>query len=175
MHSRIHFYLLLISGFLLAGCSASEALYDYDKSADFSVYKTFARKEADSKAAAGKTESPVLNMKFSQALDSVLTEKGYVFDAANPDLLVSYVTSIEFLPSYGTTNFEKWQGAWSKSETSLLVTKGVIIIDIVDTKTNRLIWRGWETEMIGELPKNVPEKIRSVVNTILENFPARRK
>ncbi|MCK6603685.1 MAG: DUF4136 domain-containing protein [Ignavibacteriaceae bacterium] len=175
MYSRITYLIIIFAGLFLSSCSAPEPKYDFDKSVDFSSYKTFTRKEAETKAAAGKAESPILNMKFSEAIDSVIAGKGYIHDSENPDFVVTYVSSVEFLPNYGTTNFEKWQGAWSKSETSVLVTKGVIVIDIIDAHTGKLIWRGWDTELVGELPRNIPEKIRNVVSTILENFPARGK
>lgn len=175
MYYRVTYLIIISAVLLLSSCSAPEPKYDFDKSVDFSSYKKFTIKEAKTKSEGGKTESPVLTMKFSEAIDSVISGKGYIHDSENPDFVVTYVSSVEFLPNYGTTNFEKWQGAWSKSETSVLVTKGVIVIDIVDAHTGKLTWRGWDTELVGEPPRNIPKKIRNAVSTILENFPARGK
>ena len=50
--------------------------------------------------------------------------------------------------------------------------EGTLIIDLMDTKTNTLIWRGWATDVITNSVRKDPEAaIQNAVAKIFQEFP----
>lgn len=47
--------------------------------------------------------------------------------------------------------------------------EGTIVIDIIDRRTNEIVWRGRANDMI--TPTNLEEKLRNYVDAIFEEFP----
>ena len=47
--------------------------------------------------------------------------------------------------------------------------EGTIVVDIIDRRTNEIIWRGRANDVI--TPTNLEEKLRTYVNAIFEEFP----
>lgn len=47
--------------------------------------------------------------------------------------------------------------------------EGTIVIDIIDRRTNEIVWRGRANDVI--TPRNLEEKLSNYVNAIFEEFP----
>lgn len=47
--------------------------------------------------------------------------------------------------------------------------EGTIVIDLINRKTNEIVWRGKAEDII--TPNNLEEEIRTYVNAIFDNFP----
>ena len=47
-----------------------------------------------------------------------------------------------------------------------------MIIDLMDTKTNNLVWRGWAVNFLDEdKPDQIEDQIKVAVGKIFEKFP----
>ena len=48
-----------------------------------------------------------------------------------------------------------------------------MVLDVVDARTNELIWRGWATDELDDdpTPEAVQKYVREAVEKILEEFP----
>jgi hypothetical protein len=69
-------------------------------------------------------------------------------------------------PYYGLMN--PWGGQQMSVTSS---TQGQVIVDLTDTKTNELIWRGQGVEPVSTDPAQYSSELQGVVNAILAKFP----
>ncbi len=149
---------------LLAGCSSISTAADYDRAADFSHYRTYSWREVDD------VPNPLLDQRIHAAVDRALTDKGLTQVEQGGDLTVVYHGRIE------TQNrVEMWDPAWgylggwrwSQPERGITMVReipvGTLIVDLVDTKTNELVFRGTATGVID--PHRIPEARQEALNT----------
>lgn len=101
-----------------------------------------------------------LNDKIIEATEAVLQQKGYTKVTANPDVLLAYDVSVSvplekdkpenFAPGFGYSYAYMSGFRYSYGNSGLpgyravdLFKSGTLIIDMVNPKTNQLVWRGW--------------------------------
>jgi len=103
-------------------------------------------------------------------IDSILQSKGYKKGNEVHDFVVTFYTEAEVETSYGSVNFERWKGFWSVKEEPLFAMKGLVVIDVIDGETGNVVWRGWDTRLIGKEadPRTV---LKNTVAGILRQFP----
>jgi hypothetical protein len=161
--------------FLLAACEAVRVNADYDKTVDFSKFKTF----AFYKNGIDKVEISDLDKKrILHAIEDQLLAKGFV-KSETPDLLVNIFTKSreqvnvnQFNAGWGYGWGFGWNpygfGAQTTVSTS---TEGTLYIDLIDAKKKEMIWQG---EGQGDLTKNREKKdenIKEFVDKILAQYP----
>ena len=68
-----------------------------------------------------------------------------------------------------------WYGqpTWTRTEVDYYKT-GVLILDIVDAATSKLIWRAYCSDTIRDMP-NRDKNINSAVRKALDRFPPKQK
>ena len=176
--------------FILTSCGSSISVYsDFDKSIDFSQYKTYAfHKKAIEKVQISELDK----RRILQAIDSELTKKGMT-KSETPDLLIgiftkekeqvdvsSYYGGWGYGWGYGYGWYPYWGYGWNPYywggypyvSTS---TEGTLFIDFVDTKKNELVWQG---EGVGYLTQDRSKKealINEFVAKILAQYPPAKK
>jgi hypothetical protein len=161
--------------FIVASCDTVKVYSDYDKSVDFTQYKTF----AFMKSGIDKVEISDLDKKrILNAIDQQLQAKGFT-KSENPDLLVNIFTKSreeisvnQFNAGYGYG----WGWGWNPymyggHTTVTSSTEGTLYIDLIDAKKKELVWQG---EGTGTLSKDMNEKdaiVNDIVTKILAQFP----
>jgi|GEM_PF-1359428 len=175
MHSTtiISSILIVLSGFLTA-CNSSQVLYDYYTKARFSEYETFSWLEKSSEAAA--LIAPVeehIRKAVSQALES----KGLSQKESGGELLLTYHIG-EKAPIYPSRQgYMYWPDHWSYGgyyggTEQFRYKKGTLIIDLINRRSNKLIWRGSAPKVISNAKtEKLYEKIDAAVDEIMANFP----
>lgn len=167
--------------FILSSCGSSISVYsDFDKSVDFSQYKTY----AFNKNAIDKVQISTLDKKrILNAIETELGKKG-MFKSENPDLLIGIFTKEKEKVDV-TTNYFGWGGFgypfgwgygynpffWGGYPYVNTSVEGKLFIDFVDTKKNELVWQG---EGIGYLTQDRSKKeavINDFVSKILMQYP----
>jgi hypothetical protein len=64
----------------------------------------------------------------------------------------------------------------SVSTTSVDVTEiGTLVIDIFDSKSNQLIWRGMSSDALSSKPEKDAKKLSKEVSDMFKNFPPKSK
>jgi len=179
---------LLIATSLAACSSGAKIRSDYDKTADFSQYRTY-----DYYADAGPETTGYRSL-FSQymekAISAELESRGYV-RSDNPELLVNFNARLEDktkvttspAPMYGGYGYygyrrgfyDPWMGYGYGTETNVSqYTEGTVNIDIVDAKQKKLVW---EAVGIGRVRddtfENLEAKVNAAVPKFFANFPFR--
>jgi hypothetical protein len=123
---------------------AQNVSYDYDKSTDFSRFRTYAWMPA-----AG-TRDELNDKRIIAAIDAQLATKGLsrVEPGANPDVLVSYRTNFkEDREIRGYTTGGGWGGygrfgtGGTGSARTQDILVGALVVEMRDAKTRDVVWR----------------------------------
>ncbi|KUJ62657.1 hypothetical protein AR687_07440 [Flavobacteriaceae bacterium CRH] len=170
---------------LILSCSPTvKVTTDYDHSANFNQFKTFA--VYDLKAQEGQVNQ--LNVdRVTNAIRSEMIAKGFTESSSNPDLKVNAVSILKNKQSvtansdfYGYGGMYRPYGYWGGGAmmggaTTTFNTydyvDGSLVIDIVSTKSQKLVWQGIGNAQIDSKPDNPEEFIASSIKKILEGFP----
>jgi Domain of unknown function (DUF4136) len=178
--------LVVVTVFMLGGVSAAaqDVRYDYDKTKDFSKYKTYKWvpiKDADQPDA-------LTAKQITAALDVELAKKGLEHtDSESADLFIGYQTAIgteKQFTSYNTGwgNGPGWGAGWygyggmSTSTTygsTSTVYVGTLDLSMYDPAQKQLVWRGVATKTLD--PNAKPEKkqknIEKAAEKLLKDYP----
>jgi hypothetical protein len=155
---------------LVTACSTLRTSVDYDRSLDFSRYKTFdfgrgtpARRSFTQK----RIEDVVASTLRSKGLTSVRDER--------PDLRVYTHIVLENQQRIDTVVYGYgWR--WGGGITTTIVTNvpvGTLIVDLVDTESKELVWRGQATDTIDRDSEARDEQLRNAVTEMFEGFPVK--
>ncbi len=174
---------LILAALLIAAPAVAQKIYvDYDRSIDPSKYETFAwgRPEGPSL----HDQSPLMDSRIKNAIEYHLTEGGLAEDPKNPDLYVTYYTSVEdevrldtthmgygYGPGWGWSPY--WGGSMGMGSSTTTMTKykrGTLIIDVWDAKTKKLIWRGSAQGVVKENPAKAAKQIDKAITKIVKKW-----
>jgi hypothetical protein len=168
-------FLPLLLLFIVASCDTVKVYSDYDKSADFTQYKTY----AFMKSGIDKVEiSDLDKRRILNAIDQQLQAKGMT-KSENPDLLINIFTKSreqvsvnQFNAGYGYGWGWGWNPYMYGGQTYVSSsTEGTLYIDLIDAKKKELIWQG---EGTGTLTKDMDRKdeiVNNIVTQILAQYP----
>jgi len=166
----------LLSLALLGACRNYDLSYDYDVTATFSRYRTF--DYYTSKKGTGGTTT-LMDKRVRAAVEKELQTKGFAMETkADPDFLVTYYpivqnrkvrTNVRVGTGWG---YRPFYGGVSTSQVRHY-KEGTIVIEIVDFKTNQLIWQGAAAGALSGLntPEDADEVVPKAVRDILAKFP----
>ncbi|WP_242926054.1 DUF4136 domain-containing protein [Pontibacter vulgaris] len=157
----------------------------FNRSADFKQYKTFAWYPAEAANNLRTGYDPEVDRRVKTAVEAAFVKKGILPDAANPDILIAFDVALEekqaenadLAPGFGY-GYSYWYGYRFKYDVngvpnSKSITQyptGTLIIDLVNPKTNELVWRGVAEGEI-EADQTDERDIRGSVSKILSQYP----
>lgn len=167
--------------------------YDYDKTANFGEFKTFSvalPSAADMQAASAKYPTIVNQLNetaLQNAIISQMESRGYT-QSTTPDLTVTYNIKIQTQTEYqantmgmgpglygggfygGYAGYAGFGGMSTTTVTPENYETGSIVIDVVSTKTNTLVWYGGGSGMIGDNATKNAEQLPGKVAEIFEKY-----
>jgi hypothetical protein len=154
----------------LGGCSGSsmKVSTDYDRSANFAPLKTYSWRVEQ------QLPNPLMAQRLVEAIDANLKAKGYTKVESGGDITVTYHAAadkqvdVQSFQSGGP--YSCWGGCMT-STTVTPVTVGTLIVDLVDTKTNKMLWRGSASDTVSGDPKENEGKINEGIHRMFEKFP----
>lgn len=146
---------------------------DWDQSVDFSAYHTFGF----------EVGMPFQNKEHGEIVTEMveigLIGKGFVKaeEGVEPDLHVFLYPQVQFAGriDWYTTGYTPWWGGWggyvgvASRYTDIPV--GGLMVDIVENKTDKLIWRGTINVTLKDNMVSNAKKIMKMINKMLEEFP----
>jgi hypothetical protein len=145
--------LLILILIISASCSTIKVTSDYDKTAGFSAYKTYAFTE----------EAKNLNLddlnktRLMNAITSELSAKGFSKSESNPDVLIDVKLKGEQKQTatatssggYGGGYRYGWGGGFSTTTINYdTYVDGTLFIDMIDASKKQLVWQGRGTKTI---------------------------
>jgi len=158
-----------------AGCAATIRSY-VDRTAKFSEYNTYAWGPADSFT----TGDPRLDNnaffrdRLQAAADAQLAAHGFEqTDMESADLLLHYHVNIT--QRIDATELDQKYGYCEDCQPSVY-DAGTLTLDLIDTRTGRLVWRGWagrSIEGVLDQQDRMEREIDWAVTRILARLPRR--
>lgn len=177
----------ILSLLLLTACSTLTVQHDYDTQFDFSTLHSYAWLEGKAPSSDIRINNSLIINRVVKSVNNRLQAKGYrLVGAGKADFYVNWFGGIEDkirLESvdsyYGHLGYgdKRWgySGYWpGRLRTySYEYQEGTLIIDIADSKSKQLIWRGTGRDYIEEkqTPEKITESINQTVMEILRDFP----
>lgn len=178
MSSMEKLIVVILSMFLGAlSVSAQKVNVGADPGVDLTKYKTYAWSNKVPSA------NPIVSQTVTSAVDTELAAKGLTKVETDPELMVVVFGSTE-------SDIHVSNPSWSPSLNSIatgvavgsqswLVTKGTLVIDMLDSKTKNSVWRGQATQTLDRGPtgdkvkdaKTVEKPIKSAVKKMFKQFP----
>lgn len=179
---------LLVGLSLVAGCATTSRVptrIDYDKKADFSVYRTFGFPKETGTDRGGY--STLVTSYFKNSVTTAMEARGYKYTEDHPDLLVNFYmntrdrTELRPRPSmslgYGYYGYRYGlYNAWPMYDEDRTVTYkvGTINVDIVDAEKKQLIWEGVsEGRVSDEAMANPKVAVNAVVTELMRQYPGK--
>ena len=167
-----------LSAFALSGCATMSVSSHVQRGLDFGHYRTYDWGPADALPTGDPRldKNPFFQDHVQGAVEKQLAAKGFeIATSGTPDLLIHYHASItqridvnRLDREYGYCYDENCQARVIEYEA------GTLVLDIVDARTNRVIWRGWAQDTVEDILDNqdrMAQKIDEAVRRMLERFP----
>ena len=164
---------------------AQKVSYDFNKSANFSAFKTYAHKEGT------KVGQQLIDDRIVAAIDTELAQKGLMKAESNPDLFVVYHMAFDqekdissyssgYAGGYGAYGWGWGGGGWGGGMTTTQVRNilvGTLVIDLADAKQGQLAWRGMGVKEVNTQanPEKRDKSISNAVKKIFKNYPPKQK
>jgi len=153
----------------------AETKTDYNHHADFTKYHSFSWIKA-------QTENPLWTDRITTAINSELTGKGWSQAPSGGDVSIA---------AYGGTRTEqsletwysgfgggwRWRGFGDGIATTTVenIPVGTLQIDIFDSSTKELIWRGSATDTLSDKPEKNEKKLEKSIGDMFKKFPPESK
>lgn len=153
----------------LVSCSSVTVAVDYDKEADFSMYKTYAFYKPGIDAV---EISDLDKRRILKAIDKELSEKG-MLKTDNPHIVINIFTEEQENVNVYQDNFG-WGMGWGWGMPMTNVSRnveGTLFIDFIDVNKNRLVWQGIGTGILSLEMEKKEERINEIVRKILQRYP----
>lgn len=172
----LRFLPVFLTAVLFTSCTTVRVATDYDKEVNFSAYNSY----AFFKPGIDKAQISDLDKKrILRAIDNNLAAKG-MLKSETPGLLVSIFTKererVDVYNNrfgYGWGWNPWWYGGGFYGNTVSTSTEGSLYIDLIDAKTNELVWQGVGSGRLytGNSIEKKEERIREIVQEILSRYP----
>jgi len=170
---------ILLPCALLASCSSVSTSYDFDPKADFAGLETY--RWIESKV--DEDADPLVMRRVRRAVDDRLAAAGYrKVEGGGADFgVAAHLRSRQRVAvrdsGYAGPYYGYGYGHWVERRVDVYeYEEGSIILDVVDTNSNKLVWRGVATAAVPEHPK--PEErtklVIEAVEKLLAKFPPPR-
>lgn len=169
IYMKLYSLLFYITAFIVTSCSTVRVTYDFDRSTDFNVYKTY---NYHQKGIEKLELNDLDKRRIINAIDAELTAKGFTKTDNSPDLYINILAS-----SKEKINIDNgyygwgWGPYWGSPSRVYQYTSGTIIIDVIDETKNILVWQGAGSGLnVSDLDRKA-EDIPQAVKEILAKFP----
>ena len=174
---------MFLATFILCGVvQAQKTSAAFDENVNFSNYKTFAFDKEGAR-------NPFVNTLIVDAVERELTSRGLTKVSIDPDLKVVYLAAtvpnlqVQNVPFYHVVN-PAYSGMVGSATMQMWdVTTGTLVIDLLDRKSDRTVFRGTITDVLQRAPsadlkadaKMVSKPINKGVAKIFKKYPVKPK
>ena len=178
--------LVALAALLLAACATGPRVAtDADPQADFAGYRSFAFFEPLALESRGYTT--LLSARLRDEARRQMESRGYVYDAADPDLRVNLNAFVEekadvvSVPDVGYGWYYSYRAnayvavpVWGERAQVARYREGTVNVDLVDARAKRLVWEGVAVGSAeGRNPAERRERAGAAVAKIFSAFPHR--
>ena len=147
--------------------------FDFDKSVNFAGFRTYAWADGTN------VPEPLVHQRIVNAVDVQMTLKGLqqVHGSSSPDVLVAYHAAFDRtlqISGFGSGwGGYRWGGARTVSARTEEIVVGTMIVDVIDARTNTIIWRGTATRDVDmhASPEKRDRNISRTAEKLFKHYP----
>ena len=183
MKRNLTLSLALLMACFVAGNLHAQVKSDYDKTVDFSKFKTYTFKGWE------KNSDQILNefdkKRIADSFSSELSSRGLEMDDSNPEVEITlYVVIDEKTSTTAYTNYNGGMGygragyGWGMGMGSSTTTysendykQGTLVIDFYDHTSKKLIWQGVLTTVVKDKPEKREKTIPKNIKKLMKKYP----
>jgi hypothetical protein len=164
-------------GLALASCATMKTSSHVTRGTEFTHYRTWAWAPADAQQTGDPRldNNPFFQDRLRGAVEHEMTRKGYIRStlAGSPDLRVHYHAN--FSKTFEITGGARSGSCYGNCEPEAYAyEQGTLVIDVVDARTETVVWRGWMLDnMEGVIDRQdvMEREIDTAVAKMFELFP----
>lgn len=163
---------LIVSFVAAHGAFAQRVTVEFDQSANFSKYKTFAIRAGQLNSKNAALNSELVKKQIEADIERGLTARGLTRVSGPSDLNVRYTFG-----SVPKTEVERYPAGWYGLGTRVVrvpYAEGTLVIDLRDPTTRSLVWRAIASEEKSDVNK-IEGKLNDMVKKSLEKYPPKQK
>ncbi len=157
---------------------AADKSVDYDHNANFRSYKTFSFYKV-------QTSDPFFVQRIKDEMTKDLTQAGWTMVPSGGDVAITAIGSTKDEAEYNTFytglggggfGWRGWGGWGGDTQTTVThVPVGTLMIDMYDSSTHQLIWRGRTTDTLSNNGEKNISKVDKDIDHMLNGFPPKTK
>ena len=163
-------------------CSQGVAVNaDYDTTADYSKYKTYAWLDnvlpGDKIPEGMRTANDITDKRIRSSVNQEMKAKGFTVDTSKPDLVVFYHVGVEDkvqVTDWGYTYASTGHyGGWdTRNIDTYNYQEGTLILDFIDAESKVLVWRGTAQRVLQSMTaEEADQVIKDIVRKVLALYP----
>src|SRR5712672_616548 len=159
---------------LTAASFAQQVKTDYDHNANFRQYKSYSWEKV-------QTKDPLMVDRIKEAVNGALTAKGWTQVESGGDVSV---VAMEITKNQQTLNtfYDGFGGGWGfrrfggggfgeSTTTTETYRVGTLVVDLFDTKTKELVWRGNASDTLSNNSDKNIKNMDKDVEKMFKQFP----
>ena len=164
-------------GIVLLAATASFAQQvktDYDRSTDFSQYKTYSWEKV-------QTQDPLWVDRIKEAVNAALAAKGWTQAPSGGNVAIVAVEMTQNQQTLDTfyNGFGggwRWGGGFGNTTTTVDNYKvGTLVVDLFDANTKKIIWRGSSSDTLSDKSDKNIKELDKGVQKMFARFPPEPK
>jgi Domain of unknown function (DUF4136) len=156
------------------GSFAQQVKTDYDRTTDFSHYKTYSWEKV-------QTQDPLWVDRIKEAVNAALTAKGLTPVESGGDVAI---VAVEMTKNQHTLNTFydgfgggwRWGGGFGNATTTVDNYKvGTLVVDLFDANAKKVIWRGSASDTLSDKSDKNIKNLDKGVQKMFDHFPPNEK
>jgi uncharacterized protein DUF4136 len=170
--------ILAVTALTFTGCATMNVSSHVLSGADFTQYQTFEWGPADALPTGDPRldRDPFFQDHVQGAIEKGLATRGFArVSDGPPDLLIHYHANIS--RRIDINRLDRERGYCYDDACGVRTVEreaGTLVLDVIDARTNRLVWRGWAQHSVADMLRDrdrMEQKINDAVARMLEQLP----
>jgi hypothetical protein len=159
---------------IIAAAALAKVTTDYDHAADFSKYGTFTWIKQPN------TRNPLMKERIVEFINTQMKNKDLKLVPSGGDIGIAAHTATRvektlemFYDGFPGWRWHRgWGGATATVETYEV---GTLVVDLFDTSTKQVIWRGVASDTISDNPEKNTKQLQKAVEEMFKHYPPKVK
>jgi Domain of unknown function (DUF4136) len=177
----------LVLGLLaVGGCTGPKVITDFDPSAEFSAFRTFAFTGLTDRDQGGVLDNSLLRKRIEEIVGRELTAKGLrqVGVEERSDLLVHFWVGVKDKQRVESTGmaagpyggrYARGPGYYGAGVTTYEYEEGTLIVDLAESSKKELVWRATVVAILQGSQEKNSELVNKGVAKAFESYPPAKK
>jgi hypothetical protein len=171
---RFRLFAVAMCAAAATGCATMNVSSHVQSGIDFSQYRTYDWGPADALPTGDPRldKDPFFQDHMMGAVEKQMAARGFArATSERPDLLIHYHANIT--QRLDVSGVDRERGYCYDDDCNIKVLNyeaGTLVLDIVDTRTNRMIWRGWAQDSVEDVLNNRERMARKINEAVARMF-----